>query len=113
MNKQLKLFHSNKCSLLEEAVNDFIKDKSVLDIKYTIENKIFYCAVIYEEKRMLDDYVQDRYNKAFNNACSYIVSLKEPLCTLDKCECWNKPCRDCEHSISTFDEWKGYFLYDD
>lgn len=37
MNNKIKIFRSNKIAELEKLVNEFIKDKAIIDIKYQSE----------------------------------------------------------------------------
>ena len=49
---KVKLLYSDELYRLEEAINDFIKDKKIIDIKFNVENGALvinkYALIIYE-----------------------------------------------------------------
>lgn len=50
---KVRLLYGDELYKLEEAINDFIKDKKVVDIKFEVHNGGFannkYALIIYEE----------------------------------------------------------------
>lgn len=50
---RVKFFHAQHVSTLEQQVNDFIKDKQVINISYSLDGRFDYChhncCVLYNE----------------------------------------------------------------
>lgn len=46
---QIKMFCGPSLITLQKAVNDFIKDKVIHDIKYSINDKCHFIMVMYSE----------------------------------------------------------------
>lgn len=51
---KVKVFHSKYADVLEKEINEFIKDKQVIDIKYSLtplsdKGLVGSCVILYEE----------------------------------------------------------------
>lgn len=66
---QIKLFQDTSKVSIENAVNKFIADKIVIDIKYNVDSTGHYICVEYED-------VESSDNHACNNR-AYIHGVKE------------------------------------
>lgn len=78
---QIKMFCGPSLITLQKAVNDFIKDKCINDIKYSINDKCHSIMVMYSEDEEDSECEED--NKGCHN-CKFQYSSSD----LD-------PCRSC------------------
>ena len=46
---KVKIFSGVSSSFFEDKVNDFIKNKEIIDIKFQKEDKTYYAFIMYKE----------------------------------------------------------------